>query len=68
MILRMTKIMPDFRAYRKQDKMPSYNDLGQEYPVKLPTRIREEPINSRLHSGKGKPSSKRMTVSSRLWM
>jgi hypothetical protein len=39
----MTKIMPDFRAYRKQDKMPSYNDLGQEHPIKLPTRIREEP-------------------------
>jgi hypothetical protein len=38
--------MPDFRAYRKQDKMPSYNDLGQEYPIKLPTRIREEPIKA----------------------
>jgi len=38
--------MPDFRAYRKQDKMPSYNDLGQEYPIKLPTRIREEPLKA----------------------
>ena len=38
----MTDIMPDFRAYCKQDKMPSYNDLGQEHPIKLPTRIREE--------------------------
>jgi len=31
----MTKIMPDFRACCKQDNMPSYNDLGQDYPIKL---------------------------------
>jgi len=39
----MTKIMPDFRAYCKQDKIQSCNDLGQDYPFKLPTRIRDEP-------------------------
>ena len=43
----MTEIMPDFQAYRKQDKMPPYNDLGQEHPIKLPTRIREEPYSVR---------------------
>ena len=25
----MTEIVPDFRAYGKQDNMPTYNDLGQ---------------------------------------
>jgi hypothetical protein len=39
----MTEIVPDFRAYCKQDKPLSYNDLGQDYPIKLPTRMREEP-------------------------
>jgi hypothetical protein len=37
------KIMPDFRAYGKQDNMPSYNDLGQDYPIKLPTQTHDEP-------------------------
>jgi hypothetical protein len=40
----MTEIVPDFRAYCKQDKPLSYNDLGQDYPIKLPTRMREEPL------------------------
>ena len=39
----MVKIMSDFQAYCKQDNMPSYNNLGQDYPINLPTRIREEP-------------------------
>ncbi|MDP2325885.1 MAG: hypothetical protein Q8N51_17920, partial [Gammaproteobacteria bacterium] len=48
----MTKIMPDFRAYRKQDNMPSYNDLGQDYPIKLPTQTRDEPAKlARLDTG-----------------
>jgi hypothetical protein len=40
----MTKIMPDFSAYCKQDNVPSYNDLDGRYPIKLPTQIREEPL------------------------
>ena len=36
--------MPDFRAGCKQDNMPSYNDLGQHYPIKLPTQTREDPL------------------------
>ena len=39
----MTKIVPDFRAYCKQDKLPSYNYLDQDYPIKLPTQTRDEP-------------------------
>ena len=39
----MTKIMPDFSAYCKQDNVPSYNNLDGRYPIKLPTQIREEP-------------------------
>ena len=42
----MTEIVPDFRAYCKQDKPLSYNDLGQDYPVKLPTLVREEPFSA----------------------
>mgnify|MGYP007082007077 CR=1 FL=1 len=40
----MTEIVPDFRAYGKQDNMPSYNDLGQDHPLKLPTQTRDEPL------------------------
>ena len=40
----MTKIVPDFRAYCKQDKLPSYNYLNQDYPIKLPTQTRDEPL------------------------
>jgi len=32
----MTEIVPDFRAYCKQDKPPSYNDLGQITPSNYP--------------------------------
>jgi hypothetical protein len=39
----MTEIVPDFLACGKQDNMPSYNDLGQDYPIKLPTQTRDEP-------------------------
>ena len=40
----MTKIMPDFSAYCKQDHVPFYTDLDESHPIKLPTRLREEPI------------------------
>ena len=46
----MTKIMPDFRAYCKQDKIQSCKDLHQDYPIKLPTRIRDEPENGKAES------------------
>lgn len=44
----MTEIVPDFLACGKQDNMPSYNDLGQDYPIKLPTQTRDEPFFSEL--------------------
>jgi hypothetical protein len=36
------EIMPDSNASCKQDNMPSYNDLGQNYPIKLPTQTRAD--------------------------
>jgi Family of unknown function (DUF5670) len=39
----MTKIVPDFLVYCKQGNMPSYNDLGRDYSIKLPTQTRDEP-------------------------
>ena len=38
------EIMPNSDAYCKQDNVPSYNDLGQNYPIKLPTLTRDEPF------------------------
>ena len=39
----MMEIVPDFRACCKHDNLPSYNDLGQDYQIKLPTQTHEEP-------------------------
>jgi len=42
----MTEIMPDFRAFCKHVKLPSHNDLDQDYPIKLPTQTHDEPFFS----------------------
>jgi len=40
----MTEIVPDFRAYCKQDKPPSYNDLGQITPSNYPHECAKSPL------------------------
>ena len=52
--------MPDFRAYGKQDNMPSYNDLGHDYPSNYPhkhTMSRYNKLNLKHPTGGGEQAA-----------
>jgi hypothetical protein len=63
----MTKIVPDFRAYCKQDNLASYNYLNQDYPIKLPTQTRDEPEDEGLPPQSSVLSSRSFRSRPRLW-